>query len=267
MVQSYNLSCVPKQNVSWVGTSTSKKNGADGVEIDLEFTKDGVPVLLHDSTVDRTTDGHGPIKSFTFQELRKLNASHGHRLSNKFPNERIPTLEEATEECLKLGLKIFYDVKGNAKQAANALTELYRKHTSLYESGIVCSFYPDVIYRVRLADPNIVTALTHRTGDLTYDITGMPRDLVWWQQLAAPLADMFVHWSHHSWLWYVCGNSAFVIWKNEMSQQVKVFWEHRGIRLITWTVNSVTEKKQHEEFLQTSYITDCLTGDCHESKH
>ncbi len=53
----------------------AKKNGASSVEIDLEMTKDGVAVLLHDATVDRTTDGTGHIKDITFEEARKLNAA------------------------------------------------------------------------------------------------------------------------------------------------------------------------------------------------
>ncbi|XP_006811825.1 glycerophosphodiester phosphodiesterase 1-like [Saccoglossus kowalevskii] len=245
----------------------AKKNGADGVELDLEFTKDGVPILLHDSTVDRTTNGSGNINSFTFEEVRKLDASYGHRLSATLGNEQIPTLEEATVECLKLGLKIFFDVKGNAKQAAEALTKLYKKHEELYKTAAVCSFYPTVIYRTRLIDPNIVTALTHRTGDLTYDITGQPRDLPLWQSMVAPFADVITYWAHHSWLWYFCGNSAFLLMRAEVSLQVKAYWEARNIALIAWTVNDEIEKQYYENHLRTDYITDCLATDCGTSKY
>lgn len=56
----------------------AKENGAQGVEFDLDFTKDGVPVIIHDSTVDRTTDGHGKVRDFTYEEIRRLNASAKH---------------------------------------------------------------------------------------------------------------------------------------------------------------------------------------------
>lgn len=59
----------------------SKSLGADSVEFDLEFTKDGVPVLLHDDTVDRTTDGIGCVRNLTFDEVSKLNAAA--KFSNK----------------------------------------------------------------------------------------------------------------------------------------------------------------------------------------
>ncbi|XP_077980201.1 glycerophosphodiester phosphodiesterase 1-like [Glandiceps talaboti] len=94
----------------------AKTNGADGVEIDIRLTKDGVPVIFHDSSIDRTTGGSGELKLLLFDELKRFNISYGHRLRDKFPNEHIPTLEEATEECLKLGLKIFYDIKDHSKE-------------------------------------------------------------------------------------------------------------------------------------------------------
>lgn len=53
----------------------AKENGADGIEFDLVFTKDGVPIVFHDDTVDRTTDGTGAISDMTYEEVRKLNAA------------------------------------------------------------------------------------------------------------------------------------------------------------------------------------------------
>lgn len=50
------------------------------MELDLEFTADGVPILMHDDTVDRTTNGSGPLSKLLFSELRKLDAATKHRL-------------------------------------------------------------------------------------------------------------------------------------------------------------------------------------------
>ena len=50
----------------------SKEEGASAVEVDLQFTKDGYPILLHDPTVDRTSNGKGAISELTFEEVRKL---------------------------------------------------------------------------------------------------------------------------------------------------------------------------------------------------
>jgi len=59
---------------------TAKENGATGVEFDVDFTKDGRAVVIHDSTVDRTTDGSGPVSKFILEEIRKLDASAKHCL-------------------------------------------------------------------------------------------------------------------------------------------------------------------------------------------
>ena len=58
----------------------AKENGCVAVEFDLDLTKDGVPVIIHDDTVDRTTDGTGKVSELTFAEIKKLNASVYHRL-------------------------------------------------------------------------------------------------------------------------------------------------------------------------------------------
>lgn len=56
------------------------ENGATGVEVDVEFSADGVPILMHDDTVERTTDGVGRLQDLTFEAIRKLNPSAKHKL-------------------------------------------------------------------------------------------------------------------------------------------------------------------------------------------
>ncbi|GAA3322210.1 hypothetical protein GCM10020331_041170 [Ectobacillus funiculus] len=50
--------------------------GADGIELDVQMTKDGTVVVIHDETVDRTTNGSGAVLDYTYDELSKLDASH-----------------------------------------------------------------------------------------------------------------------------------------------------------------------------------------------
>jgi glycerophosphoryl diester phosphodiesterase len=66
--------------------------GADGIELDVTLTKDGIPVVIHDDTVDRTTDGHGLIKQMTLEQVERLDA--GGWFNERFRGERIPTLEQ-----------------------------------------------------------------------------------------------------------------------------------------------------------------------------
>lgn len=67
--------------------------GAHMIEFDVALSKDGQLVLMHDSTLDRTTNGKGPVSDFTLTELKKLDA--GSWKNSRFKGERIPTLDEA----------------------------------------------------------------------------------------------------------------------------------------------------------------------------
>jgi glycerophosphoryl diester phosphodiesterase len=74
---------------------------ADYVEIDARLSRDGVPVIVHDTTVDRTTDSRGAVSTFTLAELRTLDAGNG---------ERIPTLKEVCRE-LQGACGLFCEIK------------------------------------------------------------------------------------------------------------------------------------------------------------
>src|SRR5690606_1278247 len=66
--------------------------GADYLEIDVQLSKDGEIVVIHDPLVDRTTNGKGRVASYTFNELHKLDA--GSWFSTEFADERIPAFNE-----------------------------------------------------------------------------------------------------------------------------------------------------------------------------
>jgi glycerophosphoryl diester phosphodiesterase len=69
--------------------------GVDGVEFDVQMTRDGELVVIHDETVDRTTDGQGWVKDLSLAEIRRLDA--GVRFQGSPLHQRIPTLEEVFE--------------------------------------------------------------------------------------------------------------------------------------------------------------------------
>ncbi|XP_026160009.1 glycerophosphodiester phosphodiesterase 1 [Mastacembelus armatus] len=240
----------------------ASKNGATGVELDLEFSADGIPILMHDETVDRTTNGSGPLSHLKLSDLGKLDAAAKHRLREKFAGEKVPTLEEAVEECIKLQLTIYFDVKGHPDEAAAALKDLYKKHPVLYNSSIVCSFEPKVIYRMRQSDPEVVTALTHRPWSLSHFGDGTPRFSSLWKHCWMTVMDIMLDLAHHHVLWRLCGISAFLIQKNFVSLDYVQYWAQRGVDVVAWTVNTKVEKNYYQELLQVNYITDSLVEDC-----
>ncbi|RLI20785.1 hypothetical protein DRO47_04510 [Candidatus Bathyarchaeota archaeon] len=88
--------------------------GAYRLELDVRSTKDGIIVVIHDDTVDRTTNGSGFVREMTLKEIKRLDAGKG---------EKIPTLEEVLEFA-KNNAKLLVDVK--EKGLEEKLAELVR---------------------------------------------------------------------------------------------------------------------------------------------
>jgi glycerophosphoryl diester phosphodiesterase len=78
--------------------------GADGVEMDVHLSRDGEVVVIHDDTVDRTTDGTGAVGSMTLAQLKRLDA--GVRFGKEWAGARIPTLTEVFEALGRVNLRI-----------------------------------------------------------------------------------------------------------------------------------------------------------------
>lgn len=77
--------------------------GADGIELDVHLSKDGEVVVIHDETVDRTTNGSGRVRHLTIAELKELDA--GSWFDAAFAGEKIPTLLEVLELLERTGFR------------------------------------------------------------------------------------------------------------------------------------------------------------------
>jgi glycerophosphoryl diester phosphodiesterase len=114
--------------------------GVDFVEIDIRRTADGRLVVLHDATVNRTTDGKGRIESLCLQDLEKLDAGEG---------EHIPTFAEVLKVATgKTGLMVELKIRGGAQQTVELVREAHFKNPVIY-----ASFLHDELKHVRKADP------------------------------------------------------------------------------------------------------------------
>lgn len=136
-------------------TSFSKAfiEGADILETDLHLSKDGVFMCIHDATVDRTTDGSGPVAEKTLAELKALSASYGFR---GFENERIPTLAE-TASILPQGIALALELKTDRflePEVCLQLVNELRAH-GILERTIVLSFSLPRLQAVQAIEPAI----------------------------------------------------------------------------------------------------------------
>jgi glycerophosphoryl diester phosphodiesterase len=129
------------------------EEGADMCELDVQATRDGAVVVLHDDTVDRTTNGHGAVADLTLAEIQLLDA--GAKFGAAFANIHIPTLDEVMQAVDgKLGLNI--EIKEG--QVERRVCELIRSYDALATS-MVSSFQWQALEKVREIDPAIRVAL------------------------------------------------------------------------------------------------------------
>lgn len=138
--------------------------GADGIETDVQQTKDGHLVLIHDEKVDRTTDGKGLVKDFTLDEIRKLSA--GVKFNRKFKDQKIPTLEEFLELVEGKDLLINIEIKSGV-----VLYPGIEKHTidmihkyHLDKNIILSSFNHYALVTCKEIDSSIKTGILYMEG-------------------------------------------------------------------------------------------------------
>ncbi|MGW4463335.1 glycerophosphodiester phosphodiesterase [Micromonospora sp. NPDC004704] len=93
-----------------VAQDIARSNGADWIENDVQPSKDGVPFVMHDSTVNRTTNGTGAIRSLTAAQLKQLDA--GSWFGSQFTGVRLPTLAEQLADLRTRGGKLLLEIKG-----------------------------------------------------------------------------------------------------------------------------------------------------------
>jgi len=118
---------------------------ADSIEVDVRLSRDGVPVVIHDPLLDRTTNGTGPVNEYTKETLQTLDAGKG---------EKIPTLEEVCS--LVAGhCGLFLEIKepGSEEQVCRVLQKNMPEHLC------IVSFHPESIVSMQTLLPGVNTGL------------------------------------------------------------------------------------------------------------
>lgn len=141
------------------------ESGADMIELDVTLSKDGEVVVIHDKTLNRTTNTKGKVLDFNLEELKKLDA--GSWFSKDFKNEKIPTLEEVlnyTKDKILVNIEIKkYSVKRLKKYDGieEKVVNLVKKY-EMEDKVLISSFNKIALKRVNEFNPNIKTALLYR---------------------------------------------------------------------------------------------------------
>lgn len=132
---------------------------ADGIETDVQLTRDGIPILIHDETLQRTTGVKGFVKNYTLEEIQKLDA--GSYFSPKFTGSKIITLEAFLEWASSKALYLNLELKNNKidyKDLEHKVLQLLERF-QLKEQTTISSFNPASVKRMRELDCSLDIAL------------------------------------------------------------------------------------------------------------
>jgi len=191
----------------------------DGIELDVHRTADGEIVVIHDDTLDRTTNGHGFVDSHSLQQLKKL------RIDNKY---EIPTLAEVFDAIDK---KCFINIELKGDGTAKPVVKLVERHVAenkwRYADFIISGFDWNALREVSLMNPKI------RIGVLT--LTDI--------DLAIGFAEFVNAYAIHPHFHLLTHENTAVM-------------QQKGFRVFPWTINENEDLEKIKSFQVNGIITD-----------
>jgi glycerophosphoryl diester phosphodiesterase len=207
--------------------------GADGVELDVMLSSDGEVVVIHDYTLEKTTDGSGPVKNYSLAELKQLDAGYWFSgdYAGEYIPERIPTLQEVIDD---LDPSVFLNIEIKSESPATdglekAVVQVIARN-NLYERAIVSSFNPISLLRVKMADKRIDVGLIYAPDLPKYLSEG------WFISILRPEA------LHPR---YDMVDEAYMAWARK-----------KGFQVTVWTVNETRDMEQMLDLGVDGIITD-----------
>jgi len=212
------------------GIRQAKKEGADWVEFDVKLTADSRAVLIHDETVDRTTDGKGLVRQMSLADLRRLDA--GVRFGPAWRGERIPTLVEALGLMVELDMGFNLEIKPcpgrEAETARVALADVARHWPEDRPAPVISSFKPASLAAAR-------EAAAHLPRGFLAEV--LPPDWL------ARMTELECRTVHPSW--------------RALSRAQVAAVKAAGYPLLVWTVNEPARARELVSWGVDSLITDC----------
>ncbi|HUK52942.1 MAG TPA: glycerophosphodiester phosphodiesterase family protein [Candidatus Binatia bacterium] len=186
--------------------------GADCIETDLHLSRDGRLVILHDATLNRTTNGEGPVKNLTLAELRELDA--GRWFSQQFAGERLPTIEELLDFAGQVDLSLYLEIKGGAGYGVERAVISALRGRKESKAAVVLCFDASVLDRIHQLDRLVMTGLLFES-----DPEAMVREAVRvGARQIAPRGDC-------------------------ITPELIADAHRRGLKLVAWTVNEPTQMR------------------------
>lgn len=137
LVSGHRGICALYPENTMVSFEAAVKAGVDNIEMDLNVTKDGRLVVIHDTTVDRTTDKTGRVRDFTLAEIQQMDA--GYKKDVRFSGERIPTFEQFLELIKSTDISLNVELKDYTFECADKAVALLEKN-GFHDRYVITSF-------------------------------------------------------------------------------------------------------------------------------
>ena len=204
--------------------------GADGVELDVQLSRDGAVVVIHDFIVDGTTDGTGRVVQKTLAELKALDT--GIKFAPEFAGERIPTLAEVFNLLEgKLLVNVELEAPGRSRDTSLVapVLKVVREH-GMGKRVLFSSFNPYVLRAMKKLAPDIPIGL-----------------------LYAPASPIY---ARHAWLDPFEPHEARHPHYSMLTGPIIGWYHSRGLRVNTWTVNEPDEMRRFIEAGVDGVITN-----------
>lgn len=210
--------------------------GADGFETDVHVTKDGVPVICHNYTVNDTSNGIGSIASYTIEDLKKLD--FGSYYSPRFAGTTIPTLDEFLELVASSAIEIMnIELKSPKEKESNIVEKTIKavKAHGLFDRLLISSFDPKLLVDVKKIDPRCQTGFLYSPP-----------------HVETILSHIFpVRYAKH------LGVDAIHPMDMYVNKQYVKAAHNAGLKVNVWTVNNESAIKRFIKYGVDGLITDC----------
>jgi len=142
------------------------KIGCDAIECDVSITADGVPVVIHDSSVDRTTDGTGEVKDLTLNEIQGLVANAEY--DGMYLDARIPTFEEVIIFAKEHNKHVYWEIKNlRTSDDIYLMIDVVKKHNYEDMCVVQCFYFP---YLAKVREVDNKTALGYLSSEFNIEL-------------------------------------------------------------------------------------------------
>ena len=225
-----------------IAFENAEKLGVDVLEIDVHPTKDGKVVVIHDDSIDRTTNGKGRISEFTYEELEKFDAAYNFSLDNgkTFPYRgkgiKIPLLSDVLSQFQNM--KISIEIKETDGKIEEKVIELIKNY-KMEDKVIIASEEFEILKKIREINPEIATSMSEKevrsfyTSFVTYILLNFYK----------PKADALSIPPE--------AEGRTLANKNFINSSHK-----KGLKIFVWTINEEEEMRELIKFGVDGIITD-----------